>query len=82
MLLQSHSGVINIFPAIPSEWKDVRFNNLRAMGAFLVSSEMKDGKVIHLSVKAEKGGKMRIYIPTTGKVVEYDMKAGKSVKII
>ena len=25
MLLQSHSGVIRVFPAIPSDWKDVSF---------------------------------------------------------
>ena len=82
MLLQSHSGVINIFPAIPAQWRDVKFNNLRAIGAFLVSAEMKDGKVIQLSAKAEKSSKMRIYNPATNKVEEHEMKAGESVKII
>ena len=32
MLLQSHTGVIRVFPAVPESWKNVSFNNLRAMG--------------------------------------------------
>ncbi len=38
MLIQSHTGVIHIFPAIPSSWKDVSFHSLRTSGAFLVSA--------------------------------------------
>ena len=44
MLLQSFGGVIRIFPAVPEEWKDASFQNLRAEGAFLVSAQRKDGK--------------------------------------
>jgi alpha-L-fucosidase 2 len=29
MLIQSHTGVVKLFPAIPSDWKDVSFNTLR-----------------------------------------------------
>lgn len=29
MLLQSHTGVIKIFPAIPKSWENVTFNQLR-----------------------------------------------------
>lgn len=46
MLLQSHTGVIRIFPAIPKEWKDVSFESLRAMGAFPVSTGWKVEKSI------------------------------------
>lgn len=41
MLLQSHTGIVRVFPAIPAAWSDVSFDNLRAMGAFLVSAEKK-----------------------------------------
>ena len=38
MLLQSHRGRIEVFPAIPASWRDVEFRTLRAQGAFLVSA--------------------------------------------
>lgn len=44
LLLQSYGGVVRIFPAVPDEWEDVSFHNLRAEGAFLISAQRKDGK--------------------------------------
>ncbi len=63
MLLQSHTGIIRVFPAIPAKWSNVAFNNLRAMGAFLVSAEKKDGKVVKLRIYPEQGGTLRIASP-------------------
>lgn len=60
MLLQSHTGTVMIFPAIPSQWKDVSFKNLRAEGAFLVSAELKDGKLFKAEIYSEKGGTLRV----------------------
>ena len=82
MLLQSHTGTIEVFPAIPQGWKDARFDKLRAMGAFLVSAEMKDGTVVSLKVYSEKGGTLRIRSPRDGKVVKMDTKPGETVQII
>lgn len=61
MLLQSHTGVIKVFPAIPKKWKNVSFKSLRAMGAFLVDADMKDGKLSLLTIKSEKGGILNLY---------------------
>ena len=63
MLLQSHTGVIRVFPAIPSSWHNVAFDNLRAMGAFLVSARKTDGTVSNITVRSEKGGQLRLAIP-------------------
>ena len=57
MLLQSYSGVIEVFPAIPKTWKNLSFKNLRAEGAFLISAEMKDGETEKLVLFSEKGGR-------------------------
>ena len=46
MLLQSHTGEIMLFPAIPESWKDVSFRDLRAVGGYLVSAELRDGKLV------------------------------------
>ena len=81
MLLQSQTGVIEVFPAIPSGWKNVSFNRLRAMGAFLVSAEMKDGKMFSISVYSEKGGILRIRSPKDGQVITMDTKPGETYSI-
>jgi alpha-L-fucosidase 2 len=63
MLLQSHTGTIAIFPAIPVAWNDVSFHTMRCQGAFLVSAGMKEGKTRQVTIVAEKGGKMRLLNP-------------------
>lgn len=60
MLLQSHGGVIRVFPAVPGAWKDAVFHNLRAEGAFLVSAERKDGAVRWVRVRSLAGEPCRI----------------------
>ncbi len=63
MLLQSHSGTIHIFPAIPAAWKDAAFESLRAEGAFLVSARRTQGQVMEVRIVCEKGGRLRMANP-------------------
>ena len=63
MLLQSHKGYVEIFPAIPSNWKDVSFNKLRTEGAFLVSAKKENGVIEEVKVFSEKGGLFRLKLP-------------------
>jgi len=63
MLIQSDDGNIRILPSIPDAWKDVSFDKLRAMGAFLISVEKKNGKVVKLKIVSEKGSKLKIENP-------------------
>ncbi len=63
MLLQSHTGIVHLFPAIPAEWSNAEFNNLRTEGAFLVSAKLKDNKVEQVIVVSEKGGQFRLKNP-------------------
>lgn len=82
MLMQSHTGTIKLFPAVPSEWKDVSFENLRARGAFLVSAKMESGAVTGVSVFSEKGGKLSLQIPGRPEPVVKDMSAGETYRIL
>ncbi len=66
MLLQSYSGTIRVFPAVPAAWKDVSFTTLRAEGAFLVSAERRDGLTRHVKILAEKEGLCRLENPFPG----------------
>ncbi len=58
MLIQCDHGYVKVFP----NWTgaDAKFENLRAKGCFLVSAEMKGGKVVRVEVKSEKGGRFRL----------------------
>lgn len=55
MLLQSWGGCVRIFPAVPPQWKDLMFHNLRAQGAFLVSACMSNSKLSWVRVKSLQG---------------------------
>jgi len=66
MLLQSHDGIIRIFPAVPRSWKEASFQTLRAQGAFLVSAEMSGGLVRWIRIVSQKGGLLRLRNPFEG----------------
>jgi len=63
MLIQSHTGVIRIFPAIPSVWEEAAFKTLRTEGPFLVSAKQKNGNVEKIEILSEKGGTCKLENP-------------------
>jgi alpha-L-fucosidase 2 len=63
MLLQSHKDFIEVFPAIPKEWKNVSFKTLRAEGAFLISAKKENGAAMEVKIRSEVGGILRIKLP-------------------
>ncbi|HWN87656.1 MAG TPA: hypothetical protein VNM35_01280 [Chitinophagaceae bacterium] len=63
MLLQSHKDFIEVFPAIPREWKNVSFKTLRAEGAFLISAKKENGVAMEVKIRSEAGGILRIKLP-------------------
>ena len=81
MLLQSHTGVVRVFPAVPAAWKDISFDSLRTYGAFLVSAKKKAGKVTEVRVRSEIGGKLRLENPFPGGTCETSGGALGSVRI-
>ena len=54
MLLQSHDDVLRLFP-VWIKGRDASFKNLRAYGAFLVSSEYRNGRVTYIDITSEAG---------------------------
>jgi hypothetical protein len=63
-LMQSYDGTIRLFPNWPMS-KDAEFQNLRAVGAFLVSASLKNGKVNEIKVTSEVGGVLKMILPWT-----------------
>ena len=68
MLLQSHDGVLRLFPCWPRNL-DARFRSLRAVGAFLVSAELTSGHITGVKITSEKGGDCIVVNPWPEKSV-------------
>lgn len=80
MLLQSWNGCIRVFPTVPEFWKDAYFHMLRAEGAFLVTSKLKDRRVEFVMVESEAGRKCKMLNPFgEGKVSIVDLEANKQL---
>lgn len=80
MLLQSYAGFIEVFPAIPANWKNVSFEKLRAEGAFLVSARKVNGVVDEIKVFSEKGGKTKLKLPFNSHTIKAKKGCSFSVK--
>lgn len=80
MLLQSYKGYIEIFPAIPADWKNVSFHHLRAQGGFLVDAKMEDGKHIHIHIQASQPAVLQINVPGRGALTR-QMRAGETIDL-
>jgi alpha-L-fucosidase 2 len=63
MLIQSYNGHIEIFPAIPGNWKNISFDKLRTEGAFLVSASKENGRMKEVVITSEKGNLLLIKLP-------------------
>jgi alpha-L-fucosidase 2 len=70
LLLQSRDGYVQVFPAVPHDWKDVSFSNLRTEGAFLISAIKAGGIPRNVKVLSEQGGALNIRLPFKNPVVK------------
>lgn len=55
MLIQSHNGYIDFFPAVPEAWKNICFDGLLCYDGFEVSAKLTDGKVEWIKIKSNLG---------------------------
>lgn len=62
LLLQSRNGYVEVFPALPSKWQEVSFNNLRAAGGLIISANRTSDNTI-VEIRAEKSGLVHVKLP-------------------
>jgi alpha-L-fucosidase 2 len=75
MLLQSHTGVIQLLPAIPESWKKKgSFHGLKARGGYTVDCEWQDGKVIRYKIVSATGSKVKVNVNGETKVIASQRK--------
>ena len=75
MCVYTSRGVIYPMSGLPCYWKDTAFKNIRTEGALLISGKRKNGVLQTLTIKALKGGSVKIALPEG----EYQIK-GEKVK--
>ncbi|WP_248959875.1 glycoside hydrolase family 95 protein [Sphaerisporangium perillae] len=63
MLLQSHAGVIDVLPALPSAWPCGSFDGLRARGGHTVGTTWRDGAPVEVRLVAGHDGEVRLRHP-------------------
>lgn len=81
MLLQSYQKDIHVFPDWPST-EDASFGDLLAVGDFLVSSQLKGGRVAYVRITSERGGLCRLANPW-GAEAEVELKiAGEKTQLL
>jgi len=80
-MMQSYTGTLRLFPNTQN-LGPTRFQDLRAVRAFLVSSAYDGKKITHLSVLSEKGMTLRLVTPWPGRPVQVTrVRDGQGVNV-
>ena len=80
MMMQSYEQVIRIFPNW-NKHKDASFDQLRAYGAFLVSSRLEKGAISYVKLLSEAGRPCIIENPWPGKKVQL-IRNGQNAELL
>ena len=78
MLLQSHSGVIAILPALPSAWQEGYFHGLRARGNVEVDASWKGGRAVSATLRPSVAGELQLR-PRSGQRIARIQSGGRTL---
>ena len=74
MLLQSHEGMVELLPALPSAWKSGSVRGIKARGNFTVDISWNEGKMTRASIYSNIGGICRLRTLQPVRVLEQSSK--------
>jgi alpha-L-fucosidase 2 len=79
MLLQSHIGIIDLLPALPSAWPTGEVKGLRARGSVEVDLRWENGKAEAAMIRPDFSGDYRLRVPAGQKI--RDVSAGADIPL-
>ena len=65
MFIQSHSGVIDLLPALPSAMSKGSFSGLRVRGGAEISADWNNGKLLSAKITASVANTFKLRVPST-----------------
>ena len=68
MLMQSHTGVIDLLPALPATWAQGELKGLRARGAVEVDLRWENGKAMAATLRPDFAAEYRLRVPDGQKI--------------
>jgi alpha-L-fucosidase 2 len=80
LLIQSHTDVIRLLPALPAAWPDGSFRGLRARGGLSFDVTWRDGVLTEAKVQAVQAGTHRIALPDGEMTVS--LEAGQKLDLV
>ncbi|TCC95762.1 glycosyl hydrolase family 95 catalytic domain-containing protein [Pedobacter hiemivivus] len=79
LYLQYWNNTVRVFPAVPTNWANASFENLRTEGAFLLTAVRKSGTTRWIKIESLNGGTLHI---KPGFTSTSKLKANPTVKIL
>ena len=70
LLVQSHAGVLQLIPALPSAWPSGAVTGLKARGGFEVDLTWAEGKLTRAVIRSALGGNIRLRTATSVMVAQ------------
>lgn len=63
MLLQSHSRVLKLLPALPERWSSGKVSGLKARGSYTVDLEWRDHRLIRAVICSARSNEVQVVLP-------------------
>ncbi len=81
MLLQSHTGVLELLPALPKAWAKGEVKGLKARGAVEVDVRWADGKLVTAGLKPKFAGEYRLRVAEVAGLRVTEVGGGREVAV-
>ncbi|MGJ1411707.1 glycosyl hydrolase family 95 catalytic domain-containing protein [Sphingobacterium thalpophilum] len=80
LCMQHWNGVLRIFPAVPTTWRELSFINFLADGGNLVSANRRNGKTERVQIKSQYGGTVVLKVDLQDPIVKLDRKGQYTIQ--